>query len=48
MKAGTTKAGTMRTGTMRAEPVKAKPQPPARDPANLADVFAELRDIWPT
>jgi hypothetical protein len=48
MKAETTRAGTTRAGTTRAEPVKAKPQPPARDPANLADVFAELREVWPT
>jgi hypothetical protein len=46
--AKTPTAKTVKAGTTRAEPVKAEPQPPSRDSASLADVFAELRDIWPT
>jgi hypothetical protein len=46
--AKTPTAKTMKADTTRAEPVKAEPQPPSRDSASLADVFAELRDIWPT
>ena len=45
---GLVKAATEKAGTMKAEATRAEPQPPDRDPASLADVFAELREVWPT
>ena len=47
-KAETKKARTENAGAGKASTPKAEPQPPPRDPANLADVFAELRQVWPT
>jgi hypothetical protein len=48
LKAGTPRVRTPKAESPRSEPAKAEPQPPSRDSANLADVFAELRDVWPT
>ena len=47
-KARTENAGAGNAGAGKASTPKAEPQPPPRDPANLADVFAELRQVWPT
>ena len=33
---------------MRNGATKTGPQPTARDPGDFADVFAELREVWPT
>jgi hypothetical protein len=46
--AGAGNAGAGNAGAGNASTPKTEPQPPARDPANLADVFAELREVWPT
>jgi hypothetical protein len=31
----------------RNEMTKVEPQPAIHDPADLADLFAELREVWP-
>src|ERR1700722_1005418 len=41
------KAEMVTAKTPKAETTRAEPQPPSRDPGDLADVFAELRDVWP-
>jgi hypothetical protein len=32
----------------RNETTKVGPQPAIHDPADLADLFAELREVWPS
>jgi hypothetical protein len=37
-----------RAGYHEPEPAAVRPEPPARRPDDLADLFAELREVWPT
>ena len=45
--AGSAKTGTAKTGTVKTGTAKTGPPPGARDPADFADLFAELREVWP-